>query len=82
MIKMNYELNPPRYFVGQTVNFLHHNKNMLVGKIVSVETHYSTIRDTVNPHGYHIYAITTPTAKKRNVWIGEHHIDGVVSNDL
>lgn len=79
---MTYELKAPRFFVGQTVNFLHHNKNMLVGKIVSVETHYSTKRDAVNPHGYHVYAITTPTAKKRSVWIGEQYIDGVVSNAL
>lgn len=54
---------------------------MLVGKIVRVETHYGKKSGTKNPHGYHIYAITTPTAKKRSVWIGEEYISGVVGRN-
>ena len=74
-----YNVKPPKYFVGQTVNFIHHNKNMLFGKIVRVETHYSQKSESPDTDGYHVYAINTPTSKSRSVWIGEQWINGVIS---
>jgi len=74
---MKYDLKPPIYFVGQTVNYLHHNKRMMYGKITYIETHYGK-RDNDTPYGYHIYAIVNPNAK-RSFWIGEQYVSGVIS---
>lgn len=75
---MKYDLKAPIYFVGQTVNFTHHNKSVLYGTICSVKTSYNNRVEGRNPYGYHIYGILTPTAKKRAVWVGESSISGVV----
>lgn len=72
---MKYQLKTPKYFVGQEVEFLHHNGKRKVGRVVSVETHYSCkIEDSQLKYGYHIYAINTPTSKKRSVWIAERYV--------
>lgn len=73
---MKYDLKEPKYFVGQTVNYLHHNKNMLVGRIVSVQTSYS--KREYATIGYHIYGILNE-GNKRAFWIGEQYIDSVVA---
>lgn len=77
-----YALTNPKFFVGQTVTFVHHNKRTMTGRIVLVETHYSRKLDQSVVSGRHSYAVSTPTAKKRSVWVGESNILGVVSNDL
>lgn len=74
-----YNVKAPKFFVGQTVNFIHHNKNMMYGKIVCVETHYKQKAESQDTDGYHVYAINTPTSKMRSVWVGEQWIDGVIS---
>ena len=73
MLKMDYLLTEPMYFVGQDVLFIHHNGSKLDGKIMAVETHYN-----IGCVGYHIYGIHRGN-NKCAFWIGEKKIISIIN---
>jgi hypothetical protein len=70
---MNYKVVAPKYCIGDTVNYTHHNGSVHTGKIAYCETHYN------NDNYYHIYCVYKSGAKRAS-WVGEAKILEVVSH--
>lgn len=70
---MKYEIKPPKYSIGDNVNFTHHNGNVHNGEIVYCETHYNADRYS------HIYCINKE-GNKRSLWISEKKIIGSLNS--
>lgn len=63
-----YNYNSPLYFVGDTVQFENHKRNLEIGQIVHVTTKYG-----YNYNAYHVYSIMME-GKQRRVHIAERYI--------